>query len=70
MTITGGVRLCRDPNDDMVLEPALRGRADTLITRDDDLKGEADLVELLAAAGIAVLAVRRFLALLDEDLTD
>ena len=70
VTITGGVQLCRDLNDDMVLETALRRRADTLVTRDDDLKGEADLVELLAAAGIAVLAVRRFLALLDEDFTD
>ena len=65
--LTGDVRLCRDPDDDMVIETALRGHADVLVTRDDDLKGASDLVELLRARGVAVLSVQRFLDLLDAE---
>jgi putative PIN family toxin of toxin-antitoxin system len=35
--ITGQVRLCRDPNDDVFLETALLGRADYLVSTDADL---------------------------------
>lgn len=35
--ITGTLRLCRDPDDDKFLEVALLGRADCLITGDNDL---------------------------------
>ena len=65
--VTGAVRLCRDPNDDMVIETALNGSADALVTRDDDLKGESDLVAALRERGVAVLTVRRFLEALDAE---
>ena len=64
---TGAVRLCRDPKDDMVIETALNGQADALVTRDDDLKGESELVTALQERGVAVLTVRRFLELLDAE---
>ena len=37
VSVTGSVRICRDPDDDAVVETALNGRADALVTRDDDL---------------------------------
>jgi predicted nucleic acid-binding protein len=46
----------------MVIETAVMGRADSLITRDDDLKADAELGRVLAAGGIKILTVRRFLA--------
>ncbi len=64
VSVTGGVHLCRDPEDDIVIETARNGRAEALVTRDDDLKSDWDLVKLLAADGIDVLSVRRFLAAL------
>ena len=64
--IVGDVRLCRDPDDDMVIETALRGHADMLVTRDEDLKGASEVADALASVGIAVVSVRRFLAALDE----
>ena len=64
--VTGTVRLCRDPDDDMVVETALSGRADALVSRDDDLKGAPDLVATLEDRGMAVLTVRQFLALLES----
>ena len=66
VTTTGAVRLCRDPDDDAVIETALRGRADALVTRDDDLKGAQEVAVALAAAGIPVLTVRQFLDTLTE----
>jgi len=37
--IIQGVRECRDPDDDKFLEVALNGRADLIITGDEDLLG-------------------------------
>lgn len=62
--ITGTLRMVRDADDDVVVETALLGHADVLVTRDDDLKGDSALVRVLENAGVRVLTVRRFLALL------
>ena len=35
--ITERVQACRDPNDDKILELAVNGRADYIVTGDDDL---------------------------------
>ena len=58
--ITGALRLCRDADDDAVIETALVGRADALVTRDDDLK-VPDLAAALSERGVTVLTVRRVL---------
>jgi putative PIN family toxin of toxin-antitoxin system len=58
----GAAHLCRDPDDDAVIETALAGRADALVTRDDDLKGVAELAAHLRERGVEVLTVRLFLA--------
>lgn len=63
VTITGSIHLCRDPDDDMVIETALIGKADGLVTRDDDLKS-TEMTEALGSRGIAVLTVRRLLDVL------
>jgi putative PIN family toxin of toxin-antitoxin system len=59
--VSGTVQLCRDPDDDVVIETALRGQADMLVTRDDDLKRVPELDNILTAAGIAVITVQHFL---------
>ena len=64
--VAGAVRLCRDPDDDVVIETARNGLADALVTRDDDLKSDWDLVQLIAGRGTHVLSVTRFLAALAE----
>lgn len=67
VAVTGTVQLCRDPDDDIVIETARAGRADALATRDDDLKRDWDLVQILLAEGIQVLSVRQFLAALAQE---
>jgi putative PIN family toxin of toxin-antitoxin system len=67
--VTGSVRVCRDPDDDMVIETAINGHADVLVSRDDDLKRSPEVAATLNKHGIQVLSVRRFLDALAESVT-
>lgn len=62
---TGRIRLCRDRDDDAVLEAAIIGRAHYLVSRDDDIKRDQALIATLAAAGVEVVTVARMLEILD-----
>jgi putative PIN family toxin of toxin-antitoxin system len=53
-------RICRDVDDDMVLATALAGKADVIVTGDDDL------LVLKEFRGIKILSPRQFLQLLDR----
>ena len=55
------LNVCRDPDDDEILEAAINGRAQYLVTRDDDLKRDLELIEMARRNGVRVVAVRRFL---------
>jgi predicted nucleic acid-binding protein len=66
VTVTRSVQLCRDPDDDVILETAFLGNADAVVSRDEDLKGDEDLASVLQTAGIEVLSVRRFLLAFEE----
>ena len=51
------VRECRDPDDDKILEVALNGRADVIVT------GDEDLLALHPWRGIAIVTPREYLDL-------
>ena len=53
--MVGDCRICRDPNDDIVIETAIRGRVEVLVSSDKDILEDANVVALLAAAGVRVL---------------
>ena len=57
MVITESIRVCRDPRDDQVLELAVCGRADRIIT------GDADLLTLDPFRGIRIVTPTDFLGL-------
>ncbi|HEX6510110.1 MAG TPA: putative toxin-antitoxin system toxin component, PIN family [Chloroflexota bacterium] len=57
VAVASTLSLCRDPDDDVVLETAIRGNADTVVSRDEDIKGDAGLVRLLQAAGVEAISV-------------
>jgi putative PIN family toxin of toxin-antitoxin system len=52
--------ICRDKDDDVVLATGLAGKADVVVTGDDDL------LELKEFRGIRILSPRKFLELLDR----
>lgn len=64
----GSLRLCRDPRDDVVLETALIGRATSLVSRDDDIKRDEELLQEMARRGVSVVSVASFLSLLSEQI--
>jgi uncharacterized protein len=53
-------RVCRDKDDDVVLATALGGKADVIVT------GDEDLLVLKKFRGIEILSPRQFLKLLDR----
>ena len=55
------INLCRDTRDNIVLETALSGQAKYLVTRDDDIKRDPDLIQAMSKSGIEVITVSRFL---------
>ncbi len=61
VTTTGNLHLCRDPDDDLMLETALLGGAQFAVSRDDDLKRDHELILQMRERGIEVLSVQRFL---------
>jgi len=67
VTTTGTLRLCRDPDDDLMLETALNGNAIFAVSRDDDLKRDQELISRMLEQGIEVLSVQRFLDRLEID---
>jgi len=60
----GLLHVCRDPHDDMILETAIVGGAQYLVTRDDDIKRDLDLMRELAAHKVTVISVAAFLQVL------
>ena len=53
-------RVCRDEGDDMLLASAIAGKADVIVT------GDEDLLVLKKFRGIKILSPRQFLELLDR----
>lgn len=70
VAVGGALRLCRYPDDDLVIETAVTGGATALVTRDDDLKAASEIIAALSERGVAVLTVRRFLAALQGEPPD
>ena len=56
--------LCRDPHDDYLLEMALLGRADYLVTEDGDFHDDRVVVQFLEQRGVRLLHLAAFLTVL------
>lgn len=63
---TGRLCLSRDPNDDFIVETALAGEAEVIVSRDEDFTRDLRLIDFLHVEGIRVLTVSQFLALLEQ----
>ncbi|HXR34991.1 MAG TPA: putative toxin-antitoxin system toxin component, PIN family [Candidatus Binataceae bacterium] len=55
VTITQTIQACRDPRDDKILEVAVNGRADLIVT------GDSDLLQLHPFRGIPVITPTDYL---------
>lgn len=59
--VSGEFSLCRDPDDDVILETAIQGNAAYVISRDEDLTRDLDLIDQLRERGIEAVTVQRFI---------
>jgi putative PIN family toxin of toxin-antitoxin system len=66
VSVPGTLQLCRDPDDDVLLETAIVGGATYIVSRDEDITRDLDLVEQLEKRGIKTVTVSRFLAEVGE----
>jgi putative PIN family toxin of toxin-antitoxin system len=62
----GQLAVCRDPNDDYLIEIALLGRATCLVSEDNDFHSDSEIVEFLNRRGIHLLHLSEFLAILQD----
>lgn len=59
--VAGTLALCRDPDDDVLLETAFVGHATFIVSRDEDVTRDLDLQLAAASHGIQIVTVARFL---------
>lgn len=64
--LSGNITICRDSDDNFVIETAIRGQAAFLITRDDDIKFSKEVSSFLLPYGIHVISIAKFLTCLDK----
>jgi putative PIN family toxin of toxin-antitoxin system len=64
--IASSVAICRDPDDDAVIETAIAGHADVLVSGDRDLIADPAVRDLLAGEAVRLLTVAEFVAELEE----
>ena len=57
---TRRIEVCRDPKDNMVLETAVAGKADVIVS------GDKDLLTLHPFEGVPIIGLSDFLSMLDE----
>jgi uncharacterized protein len=63
---TGHVHLCRDPKDDILLETAILGSADFIVSRDDDMKRDLTLITRLREYGVEAVSISHFIDILTQ----
>lgn len=59
--ITGNINICRDKDDNAVIETAIKGQALFLVTRDDDIKSDKKVSSFLMKYKISVVSIAQFL---------
>ena len=67
MPVAGRIAVCRDSDDNFILKAAVAGKANFIVTRDDDLKGDLELIQHMQKHGVQVVSVSYFLGILSAE---
>jgi len=60
------VVICRDKDDNFVIETAIKGKAGYLVTRDDDIKFDREVESFLSQHNVTVVSISKFLSLINK----
>jgi len=63
---TGELNLCRDPDDDILIETAVLGNATHIVSRDEDITRDAQVAHYLEERNIQAATIHRFLNMLEK----
>ena len=64
--LSGDVNICHDSNDNMVIETAVKGCVEYLVTRDEDIKHDRRVSSYLRKYSISVLFVAKFSSIIEK----
>jgi len=64
--LSDGVNICRDKDDNLVIETAIKGKAEHLVTRDDDIKFDREVASFLLQHHVSVVSIAKFLSLINK----
>ncbi|MBI4688576.1 MAG: putative toxin-antitoxin system toxin component, PIN family [Nitrospirae bacterium] len=64
--VSGNIAICRDKDDDLVIETAIKGKAEYLVTRDDDIKFDRKVSSFLSQHSVKVISLSKFLAIISK----
>ncbi len=64
--LSGDITICRDKDDNLVIETAIKGQAAFLVSRDDDIKFNKAVSTFLLPYSISVVSIAKFLALINK----
>jgi hypothetical protein len=64
VAVSEDVNVCRDKDDNLVIETAIKGKAAYLVTGDDDIKLDKEVSLFLARYDVSVISVASFLDLM------
>lgn len=59
--LSGDVSICSDKDDDLIIETAVKGKADYLVTGDNDIKLSPDVSAFLKDNNVSVVTTANFL---------
>lgn len=62
--LSDSVNICRDKDDNFVIETAIKGKAAHLVTRDDDIKFDEKVASFLSQHNVSVVSIAKFLPLI------
>jgi len=66
VTLKGDIRICRDPDDNIILEAAVRGKVKYLVTGDKDIADDHVVTSFLSQHGVSVVSLSKFLAVINK----
>ena len=64
------IDLCRDPDDNIVLETSIIAEAKYLVSRDDDVKRDKSVIDTMGEFSVNVVTVAQFLSVLQRELQE
>lgn len=64
--VSGDINVCRDKDDDLVIETAIKGQVKYLVTRDDDIKFDKEVSSFLLKHDVTVISLSKFLAVINK----